>query len=293
MIHRPFAARLSLCLPCVSAVFLLLMTVPATSAPPAGKTLELLKTFDAEFVEITPGKGSFPGSFVMGRGSGPKSEQPAHEVRLAHEFRIARYEVPQNLYEAVMGKNPSKWKGVRNSAEMFTYAEAVDFCRTSSGLLREAELLANDEEIRLPTEAEWEYCCRAGTKTLYSFGDNALSPGDTGNKASRLDEYGWHTGNAAGNDPPVGAKKPNRWGLYDMHGYLWEFVADAWHEDYDGAPADGRAWSSDDEKAERVIRGGSWKDRFEHLQSSTRRAIPADKADDAVGFRCVKAKIAR
>jgi formylglycine-generating enzyme required for sulfatase activity len=247
----------------------------------------------SEFVEITPGKGKYPASFTMGSASGPASEQPAHEVTIAGSFHMAKGEVPQHLYAVVMGKNPSKWKGPRNSAEMFSYADAVEFCRKLTVLLRESKLLADNEEIRLPTEAEWEYCCRAGTKTAYSFGDSAVNPGDTENKASRLDEFGWHHGNAAGNDPPVGAKKPNPWGLYDMHGYLWEFVADAWHDNYEGAPADGRAWGGDDAKARRVIRGGSWKDRFEQHQSSTRRAVGAEAADDAIGFRCVKAKVAR
>jgi formylglycine-generating enzyme required for sulfatase activity len=118
-----------------------------------------------------------------------------------------------------------------------------------------------------------------------------VKPGDAGPKASLLDEYGWHTGNAAGNDPPVGAKMPNIWGLFDMHGYLWEFVSDAWHENYEGAPADGRSWSSDERPPQHVIRGGSWKDRYESLRSAVRRPIAADATDDAVGLRCVKVKV--
>jgi formylglycine-generating enzyme required for sulfatase activity len=246
----------------------------------------------AEFVEITPGKGRFPASFAMGSEAGTPAGQPVHEVTIDHAFHIARGEVSQNLYAVVMGRNPSKWKGARNSAEMFTFGEALEFCRRLTQLLGEAGLLANDEEIRLPTEAEWEYCCRAGTTTAYSFGDSAVLPGDAGNKASALDAYAWHTGNAAGNDPPVGAKKPNAWGLYDMHGYLWEFVADPWHDNYDGAPKDGRAWTTTEAKPRRVVRGGSWKDRHEHLTSAARRAVPPDAADDAIGFRCVRAKIA-
>jgi formylglycine-generating enzyme required for sulfatase activity len=259
----------------------------ADEVPP--QTLKLLKTFSDEFVAITPGEKDIPAAFIMGTEEGPASEQPAHEVTMQHAFSIAKYEVPQNLYEVVMGQNPSKWKGPRNSAEMFSFRDAQEFCRKITGLLRGAKLLAADEEIRLPTEAEWEYCCRAGTTTAYSFGDSAVKAGDAGNKASVLDEYGWHTGNAAGNDPPVGAKNPNPWGLYDMHGYLWEFVSDAWHENYSGAPADGTSWTGDD-KSPRVLRGGSWKDRHEALRSAHRRPINPDAKDDAVGLRCVKAK---
>lgn len=260
----------------------------ADDVPP--ETLKLLKTFASEFVRIAPGEKDFPETFRMGTENGPPAERPAHKVKFAYAFSIAKYEIPQNLYEAVMGTNPSKWKGPRNSVEMFSFGDAADFCRKITGLLCEAQLLGKDEEIRLPTEAEWEYCCRAGTTTAYSFGESAVKPGDKENKASLLDEFGWHTGNAAGNDPPVGAKKPNAWGLYDMHGYLWEFASDAWHETYSEAPADGSSWGSDEQNARRVIRGGSWKDRHEALRSAHRRPIEADAKDDAVGLRCVKAK---
>jgi formylglycine-generating enzyme required for sulfatase activity len=272
----------------IAAIFSAKLPAADQASP---QTLKLLKTFNDEFVAITPGEKDFPQSFTMGSDNGPAFEQPAHKVTLAHRFSMAKYEVPQNLYEAVMGQNPSKWKGPRNSVEMFSFDDAKGFCTKITALLRQATLLGNDEEIRLPTEAEWEYCCRSGSTTAYSFGDSAVKPGDAGPKASLLDEYGWHTGNAAGNDPPVGAKMPNIWGLFDMHGYLWEFVSDAWHENYEGAPADGRSWSSDERPPQHVIRGGSWKDRYESLRSAVRRPIAADATDDAVGLRCVKVKV--
>ena len=255
---------------------------------------ELLKRFSDEFVEIVPGEKSrdgsitFPKSFRMGSDQ-VANEKPAHEVTLKHRFSIAKYEVPQNLYEVVMGANPSKWKGPRNSVEMFSWQEAHEFCRKLTDLLRAEKLLADDEAIRLPSEAEWEYCCRAGTTTAYSFGDSATKEGDADKKASILDAFGWHTGNAAGNDPPVGAKKPNAWGLYDFHGYLWEFVDDSWHENYEGAPTNGRAWS-DAAVTTIVVRGGSWKDHYSKLTSSSRRPLDTKTGDDAVGLRCVKAK---
>jgi formylglycine-generating enzyme required for sulfatase activity len=263
-----------------------------TAAKPT--TTELIKRFHDEFVEIVPGGKSadgsiaFPKSFQMGSDR-TDNEKPSHEVTFQHRFAIAKYEVPQNLYEAVMGTNPSKWKGPRNSAEMFSWKDAREFCRKITDLLRAEKLIGDDDVIRLPSEAEWEYCCRAGTTTVYSFGDEATKPGDKGKIASRLNEYGWHTGNAAGNDPPVGAKKPNPWGLYDMHGYLWEFVEDHWHDNYSGAPLDGTAWTSADSQSV-VVRGGSWKDHYSRLTSTARRSVSVDEVDDAIGFRCVCAK---
>lgn len=267
-------------------------TVAASQKPAAGRSTapsELLKTFVDELVPITPGRGDFPKSFKMGSASGPASERPPHTVTFEYDFAIAKYEVPQNLYEAVMGSNPSAWKGPRNSVEMISWDEAQVFCRRLTALLREAQLIAATDEIRLPTEAEWEYCCRAGTTTAYSFGGSAAAP-DGGGSTSLLDEHAWHTGNAAGNDPPVGALKPNPWGLYDMHGYLWEFVADAWHPDYADAPSDGRAWDGEESDVLRVMRGGSWRDPHPLLTSSTRRPIPDHARSDAIGFRCVRSR---
>ncbi len=249
----------------------------------------LLEKFVDEFVTIRPGEGAFPESFIMGSDNGPPWERPAHRVKLDYTFSIARYEVPQNLYEAVMGTNPSRWKGPRNAVEMVSFRDAQQFCVRITRMLQEEGLIGDDEEIRLPTEAEWEYCCRAGSTTEYSFGDKATREGDVAPKASLLDAYAWHTGNAAGNDPPVGALKPNAWGLFDMHGYLWEYVEDAWHASYEGAPDDGRGWESGRSHVLRVMRGGSWRDHYRHLRSSARWPIPDHALSDAVGFRCVRA----
>jgi len=251
----------------------------ADAIEPTDTQLALLKTFRKEFIPITPGEGKFPHSFTMGSDDGPANQQPAHEVTFNYDFHIAKYEVPQNLWLAVMGRNPSRWKGERNSVEMLTHADAVDFCKKATELLRAAKLIGDKEVVRLPSEAEWEYTARAGTDTDYSFGDDA----------AKLDEYGWYTGNAAGNDPPVGAKAPNPWGLYDVHGYLWEWTADPWHENYKGAPQDGTAWTMGEEHRY-VVRGGSWKDKAERCTSRFRLGIPAKTRDDAVGLRCVLAK---
>lgn len=259
-------------------MFWVLMVVAVADEPNAAQ-LELLKAFRNEFVEISPGKGDFPTWFQQGRANGGgDNEKPVRKVTLARPFWIAKYEVPQNLWEAVMGRNPSRWKGPRNSVEMLSYAEAEEFCRRATTLMRAAGLIRKDQSIRLPTESEWEYAARAGTQTVYSFGDDA----------GKLGEYGWFTGNAAGNDPPVGAKRPNPWGLYDIHGYLWEWTADTPYRNYEGAPVDGSARSADDKTA-RVLRGGSWTDQAEQLTSSFRRFAPADLRAPNVGLRCVLA----
>ena len=255
-------------------MFLALFAAVLVSAETDTTQNELLKTFRSEFVSITPGE------FQIGRAAGGQpSERPVHQVKLAHRFSIAKYEMPQNLWEAVMGSNPSKWKGPRNSVEMLSFDEAQEFCRRATKLMRGAKLIDPTQLIRLPTEAEWEYVARAGTRTTYSFGDDA----------QELGQYGWFTGNAKGNDPPVGAKEPNGWGLYDIHGYLWEWCADDWHDNYEGAPVDGTARKSVGKEDRRVLRGGSWKDPAEQLTSSYRRAAPRDLRDDAVGLRCVLA----
>ena len=251
----------------------------------------LLKVFRAEFVDITPGSGKFPQTFSMGSANGPDNEQPPHTVKFEYDFSIAKYEVPQNLYEAVMEANPSRWKGPRNSVEEVSWTQAAEFCRRVTKLLRAADLIGQNDEVRLPSEAEWEYCCRAGTTTEFSFGPTATGPDDRGSAASLLDEYGWHTANAAGNDPPVGAKKPNGWGLYDMHGYLSEYVSDGWHDNYHDAPANGRSWTNADDKTQRLTRGGSWRDHYSLLRSAARRKTSSAAQSDAVGFRCVKAGV--
>ena len=250
-------------------------------AEPSGPQLEVLKTFRREFVSISPGEADFPPSFWMGDPNRRNAaEMPRHEVTVDVSFEMGMYEVPQNLWEVVMGSNPSRWPGPRNSVEKVSYDEAVEFCRRVTTLLRAAQLIEMNQQVRLPSEAEWEYSARAGTTSVYSFGDDS----------SKLDEYGWHTGNAKGNDPPVGAKQPNPWGLYDMHGYLWEWCSDRWHPNYNGAPGVAAAWSDGGDSKRRVARGGSWKDSANFLTSSVRRAMARATRDDAVGFRCVIAR---
>ncbi len=258
------------------AAVLSLAAEPALAIDISDEQRRLVTTFFEELIAVTPGENGFPRDFNMGRDDGPASERPAHRVALK-PFCISRYEVPQNLWQAVMGTNPSRWKGPRNSVEMLTWDEANEFCKRITMLLRALQKINLDQKVRLPTEAEWEYAARAGSTTVYSFGDDV----------AQLDAHAWSTRNAAGNDPAVGVLKPNAWQLYDVHGYLWEWCADTWHEDYTGAPADGTAWTAGGDASQRVLRGGSWKDPAEQLTSSFRRAADRTLKDDAVGLRCV------
>lgn len=240
----------------------------------------ILKLFADEFIQVTPGKGKFPQSFVMGTDKGGRpNEQPVHKVTFKYDFAMARYEVTQELYFVVMGKNPAKWKGPRNSVEMVDWKEAREFCDKAAGELRRLKLLATDEVIRLPSEAEWEYACRAGSTTLFSFGD----------EVAEIGKYCWYKVNAPGNDPPVGTKLGNAWGFHEMHGYVWEWCEDTGHDDYTGAPDNGSPWTTGDASF-RIVRGGSYADPADACRSGYRKAIPADSRSDTIGFRCVRAK---
>ena len=239
---------------------------------------ELLKTFRDEFVSLKPGVKPFPArTFVQETVSQTLQNADQRRVEFVDEFAISKYEVTQEVWTAVMGSNPSRWQGPRNSVERLSYAEAVEFCRRMTKLLRDKELIPAKAIVRLPTECEWEYACRAGSATRYSFGDDV----------EQLDAHAWHTGNAAGNDPPVGALKANPWGLYDMHGYLWEWcLSDPADPESLISPMDEQWWKrSDGDQA--VVRGGSWKDPAPQLTSGYRRIIERDSRDDAIGLRCV------
>ncbi len=263
--------------------FLLALAFVRSADPPrpAPSRDEVLKQFVEELVALTPGKDKFPASFTMGSDAkdAPATEKPPIKITLKTPFAISRYEVTQELYQHVMGANPSKWKGRRNSVEEVSWNDAQEFCKKLTAELRKSKQIGEDEVIRLPSEAEWEYACRAGTSTRWSFGD----------KFEDLKDHAWFTGNAKGEDPPVGKKKPNPWGLYDMHGYVWEWCADAWSPTHEGAAGDGSPRVSETAK-ERVLRGGSWGDKADLTRSATRSAAKVDYKDDRIGFRCVKAK---
>jgi formylglycine-generating enzyme required for sulfatase activity len=131
------------------------------------------------------------------------------------------------------------------------------------------------KDYRLPTEAEWEYAARARSEKAFSFGDDE----------SKLNEYAWYWDNSEVKTHPVGQKKSNAWGLYDIHGNVWEWVEDDWHDNYDGAPNDGRAWVSDPRGAYRVLRGGGWLNGARRCRSADRGiGRPGDRYN-LVGFR--------
>ena len=173
------------------------------------------------------------------------SELPQHQVAL-QEYYLGKYPVTQEQYQAVMEKNPSEFKEDKtNPVERVSWSDAKAFCQKVYEM--------TTKKVRLPTEAEWEYGCRAGTQSIYYFGDNA----------SQLGEYAWYSENSGSKTHPVGQKKPNAWGLYDMHGNVWEWCEDSWHESYVTKPENLKetgniAWLLSDVFIH-VLRGGSWK----------------------------------
>jgi formylglycine-generating enzyme required for sulfatase activity len=255
----------------------------------AGQTRnDLLQGFVEDCVLIEPGTEKFPQQFQLGRHFESPFALPECTVTMSQSFRISKFEMTQGLYAAITGANPSRWNGPRNSVESMSFLDAEMFCTKLTAQLRAANLITPNDVVRLPTEAEWEYCCRAGTDTQYSFGDSASTDTDGADATSILNEYAWHTGNAAGNDPAVGVLKPNPWGLFDMHGYLWEYVSDKYT-----VPNAGDSRAPDriiPGATTRIIRSGSWRDHASLLTSGARLPIPDHVSSDAIGFRCVIAQ---
>jgi len=209
------------------------------------------------------------GTFTMGDGN------EAHQVTLTKAFEIAVYELTQEQASKVTEVNPSRFKGLQNPVEEVSWNEAVAFCQKLSELPAEKKA---GYVYRLPTEAEWEYACRAGTTTKYSFGDSD----------SELGDYAWYDRISDKRTHPVGQKKPNAWGLYDMHGNVWEWCLD-WHGGYpSGAVTDPTGPSSG---SLRVLRGGSWlHSSVSCLSANRRRGTPADRLW-GLGFRVVRSSI--
>ncbi len=222
------------------------------------------------------------GVFSMG-SDGYASEKPVHEVRIS-AFRCMKFPVTRRIYRDVMGSDPGWPEGEADDRPVnrVTWYDAIDFCNRLSereGLTpayrHDGDNVSWDaaaDGYRLLTEAEWEYACRAGSRTRYSFGDNA----------SDLGEYAWYEKNSGNAPHPVGTRQPNPWGLYDMHGNVWEWVQDCWHENYSGAPTDGSAWEADNCQ-QRVLRGGSFNVWAVSLRSAVR--FRSEGEDLYGGFR--------
>ena len=204
------------------------------------------------------------GEFMMGSPDDEadrlRGEWPVHHVKIEKSFYMGRYGVTQKEWREVMGSNPSSFNGDDLPVKNVSWDDAQEFIRK----LNEKE---GTGKYRLPSEAEWEYACRAGTTTRYSFGDSE----------SKLGDYAWYSKNSDRKAHPVGRKKPNPWGLYDMHGNVWEGAQDKWHSDYNGAPTDGSAWERGG-GADRVVRGGGWSVDAEGCRSSYRGHLdPGDR----------------
>jgi formylglycine-generating enzyme required for sulfatase activity len=205
-------------------------------------------------------------------------EWPAHQVRITKPFYLAKYELTQAAYQRVAGKNPSRYQGDANPVEKVTWSDCVSFCQKLSQ--------ATGVEIRLPTEAEWEYACRAGTRTSFSYGDIAYH---LENAAFwQLGEYAWYGDNSGQQPHPVGRKKPNPWGLYDMHGNVREWCADWFAENYyQSAPvADPQGPNAG---GFRVVRGGNWQCGGNDMRCARRDAWPPEHPAEFNGFRPVAA----
>jgi formylglycine-generating enzyme required for sulfatase activity len=230
-----------------------------------------LSTTTIDLIKIPSGK------FLMGsptdRWWASGDELPRHEVTI-NPFLMGETPVTQAQWRAVvdlpkinwdLDPNPSYFSGDDHPVELVSVPDAVEFCDRLSRVFY--------RQFRLPSEAEWEYACRAGTMTRYSFGDE----GDIGS-------YAWHEGNSGGQTHPVKQKKANPWGLYDMHGNVLEWCQDIWHDNYEGAPTDGRAWD-DTISVWRVARGGSWDDHPIDCRSAYRAKLLFNNQHRYLGFR--------
>jgi formylglycine-generating enzyme required for sulfatase activity len=200
-------------------------------------------------------------------------ELPIHRVTLQKYF-LGKYPVTQEQYQAVMGNNPSKFQdNPKNPVEQVSWQDAQAFCQKLRKL--------TGQDFRLPTEAEWEYACRAGTQTRYYFGDDE----------SQLGDYAWYDENSDSKTHSVGHKKPNDWGLYDTHGNVWEWCEDSWHDSYANKPENiknnGSIIWSDSNESYHVLRGGSWNVYSGFCRSANRNWNDAVVRGINVGFRLV------
>ncbi|MFH2067576.1 MAG: formylglycine-generating enzyme family protein [Pseudomonadota bacterium] len=219
------------------------------------------------------------GSFIMGEAlrtecntcNAALDETPRRNVSITKPFYIGRYEVTQQQWLAVMDANPSHFKGDRHPVESVSWNNVQLFIYALNA--RE-----KTTAYRLPTEAEWEYAARAGSVTAYSFGEDA----------SELADYGWYVMNSNLKTHPIGQLAPNPWGLYDMHGNVYEWCRDWYLADYYGRASSKDPTGPATGDGKRVRRGGYWGSSTRILRSSDRDFLPPEAAAGNTGFRLVK-----
>jgi len=222
------------------------------------------------------------GTFSMGSPEADQSaegrKRPQHAVIITQTFALGRFPVTFEEYDrfavATGRKRPDdeRWGRGRRPVINVSWADAVAYCEWLSE--------QTGQGYRLPTEAEWEYACRAGSTARYGFGD----------EESGLVEHAWYDKNSERKTHPVGERQPNTWGLYDMHGNVWEWTRDAWHDSYAGAPPDGSAWESETAGADRVVRGGSWANLARYCRCASRLRVGPGYRNYVLGFRCAQAQ---
>ncbi len=215
-----------------------------------------------------------PGSFLMGSPSSESGrssdEGPQHRVTISHGFYMGKYEVTQAQWKAIMGNNPSRFKGDNLPVEEVSWNDVQKFIQK---LNRQTGL-----HFRLPTEAEWEYACRGGTDTAFCYGDSE----------SQLGDYAWYGSNSNSKTHPVGQKQPNAWGLYDMHGNVWEWCSDWYDSDYyKNSPSTDPTGPATGDL--RVFRGGSWYNSAQYCRSALRDWNDPSSRFHNLGFRLILA----
>jgi formylglycine-generating enzyme required for sulfatase activity len=216
------------------------------------------------------------GSFMMGLSpeellhSRYTNALPKHPVRVSRPFYMSRHEITQRQWRVVMGENPSHFKGKDRPVENITWHQVQEF-------IRRLNLRDHTRSYRLPTEAEWEYACRAGSVTQFCFGDDR----------EKLDRYGWYCRNSDFETHPVGKLRPNDWGLYDMHGNAAEWCQD-WYEGYPRTGVFRSDPSGPASGTEKIIRGGAWDQAASFCRSAARSRNVTNDGSVLVGFRLAK-----
>ncbi|MEH2194737.1 MAG: SUMF1/EgtB/PvdO family nonheme iron enzyme [Nostoc sp.] len=250
----------------------------------------------AEFFTENLGNGVFldmvaipGGTFLMGSPeSEPElrnSESPQHSVTI-QPFFMGKFAVTQSQWKAIaalpkvnidLNPDPSYFKGANRPIEVVSWDDAIEFCARLSK--------KTEKTYSLPSEAEWEYACRAGTTTPFYFGEMITT--DLANYDGNYVYNSGSKGEYRKQTTYLGKFPANPFGLFDMHGNIWEWCLDEWHENYNGAPKDGSAWLSDNDNQNRLLRGGSWRSDPRDCRSAFRRYYARDSRRNSVGFRVV------